>query len=101
MSKIEGSNPGLGSAIVFAMLMCGVSITLAALLYPAFQAVVIRWWSSGLRFGDIEVRSQLRIRHVYAAYARFVGYAVLFSIAMGIGGAIILTIVGAARRRRK
>ncbi len=95
MSRIEGSNPGLGSAIVFAMLMCGASITLAALLYPAFQAVVIRWWSSGLRFGDIEVRSQLRIRNVYAAYARFVGYAVLFSIAMGIGGAIILTIVGA------
>jgi uncharacterized membrane protein YjgN (DUF898 family) len=95
MSKIEGGNPGLGSAITFAMLMCGASITLAALLYPAFQAVVIRWWSSGLRFGDIEVRSQLRIRHVYAAYARFVGYAVLFSIAMGIGGAIILTIVGA------
>lgn len=95
MSKIEGSNPGLGSAIVFAMLMCGASITLAALLYPAFQAVVIRWWSSGLCFGDIEVRSLLRIRHVYAAYARFVGYAVLFSIVMGIGGAIILTIVGA------
>ncbi|HKA78246.1 MAG TPA: DUF898 family protein [Pseudolabrys sp.] len=94
MGKIEGSNPGLGAAIVFAMLMGGASVTLAALLYPAFQAVVLRWWSSGLRFGDIEIRSQLRMRHVYGAYARFVGYAILFSIVMGIVGAIALVLVG-------
>ncbi len=95
MSKIEGSNPGLGAAIVFAMLMGGVSVALAALLYPAFQAVVLRWWSSGLRFGNIEVRSHLRMRHVYGAYARFVGYAILFSIAIGILGTVALVIVGA------
>jgi uncharacterized membrane protein YjgN (DUF898 family) len=94
MGKIEGSNPGLGAAVVFAMLMGGASVTLAALLYPAFQAVVLRWWSSGLRFGDIEIRSQLRMRHVYGAYARFVGYAILFSIVMGIVGAIALVLVG-------
>jgi uncharacterized membrane protein YjgN (DUF898 family) len=94
MGKIEGSNPGLGSAIVFAMLMGGTSMILAALLYPAYQAVVLRWWSSGLRFGDIEIRSQLRMRQVYGAYARFVGYAILFSIVMGIGGAIALVLVG-------
>ena len=48
MSKIEGGNPGLGGAIVFAMLMAAISVTMAALLYPAFQAMVLRWWSSGL-----------------------------------------------------
>jgi len=96
MSKIEGGNPGLGAAIVFAMLMGGASVTLAALLYPAFQAIVLRWWSSGLRFGDIEVRSHLRMRQVYGAYARFVGYAIVFSIAMGVAGAIVLVLVGAA-----
>src|SRR5262252_8447390 len=37
MARIEGSNPGLGAAIVFAVLMGGVSAILAALLYPAFQ----------------------------------------------------------------
>ncbi|MGE5165398.1 MAG: DUF898 family protein [Sphingobacteriales bacterium] len=95
MSKIEGGNPGLGDAIVFAMLMTGVSITMAALLYPAFQAVVLRWWSSGLRFGSIEVRSHLRMHNVYVAYARFVGYAMLFSMVMGIGGAIMLGTIGA------
>ncbi|MGB7003283.1 MAG: DUF898 family protein [Pseudolabrys sp.] len=95
MSKIEGGNPGLGSAIVFAMLMGGTSIVLGALLYPAFQALILRWWSSGLRFGGLEVRSRLRTRDVYGASARFVGYASLFSIAMGIIGTIVLFMAGA------
>ena len=56
---------------------------------------MLRWWSSGLCFGDLEVRSRLRIRHVYAAYARFVGYAILFSMAVGVVGAIALVMVGA------
>jgi uncharacterized membrane protein YjgN (DUF898 family) len=94
MSKIEGGNPGLGSAIVFAMLMGVTSIVLGALLYPAFQALILRWWSSGLRFGGLEVRSRLRTRDVYGAYARFVGYASLFSIAMGIIGTIVLFMAG-------
>ncbi len=96
MSKIEGSNPNLGSAIVFGMLMCGISVTMAALLYPAFQAVVLRWWSSGLRFGTVEVQSHLRMRNVYGAYARFVGYAILFTMAMGIVAAILVGAIGAA-----
>jgi uncharacterized membrane protein YjgN (DUF898 family) len=69
---------------------------MAALLYPAFQAVVMRWWSSGLRFGIIEMKSRLRMRNVYGAYARFVGYAILFSMAMGIVAAIVLGMIGAA-----
>ena len=36
MSKIEGGNPGLGAAIVFAMLMAGASITLGC---PALSGV--------------------------------------------------------------
>ncbi|MGC2715051.1 MAG: DUF898 family protein [Pseudolabrys sp.] len=96
MSKIEGGNPGLGAAIVFAMLMAGATIALGALLYPAFQAMILRWWASGLRFGGIEVRSVLRTRHVYGAYARFVGYAMLFSIAMGAIGAFVLGVMGTA-----
>jgi uncharacterized membrane protein YjgN (DUF898 family) len=96
MSKIEGGNPGLGAAIVFAMLMAGATIALGALLYPAFQAMILRWWASGLRFGAIEVRSVLRTRHVYGAYARFVGYAMLFSIAMGAIGAFVLGVMGTA-----
>lgn len=96
MSKIEGGNPGLGSAIVLALLMGGASMVLAGLLYPAFQTMILRWWSSGLRFGGIEVRSSLRLRQVYGAYARFVGYASLFAMVMAIVGSIALVTVGAA-----
>ena len=92
MSKIEGGNPGLGSAIVFAMLMGVVSITFAALLYPAFQTLILRWWASGLRFGELEVRSHLLTRQVYGAYARFVAYASLFSVAMAIIGTVALLV---------
>lgn len=84
MARIEGGNPGLGAVIVFAMLMGGTAVAMAALLYPAYQAVVLRWWSSGLRFGEIEMRSKLRMRHVYGAYFRFLWYAILFSIVLGI-----------------
>lgn len=94
MSKIEGGNPGLGAAITFTMLMTAASICLAALLYPAFQAIVIRWWSSGLRFGGIAIRSRLRLRQVYAAYIPFLAYAIGFSIVMGIGGTAGLIVIG-------
>jgi uncharacterized membrane protein YjgN (DUF898 family) len=96
MSKVEGGNPNLGRAIVFGMLMIAFSVLMATLLYPAFQAVTLRWWSSGLRFGTIEVHSNLRMRTVYGAYARFVGYAIAFSVVMGILAMIALGMIGAA-----
>ncbi len=94
MARVEGSNPGFGAVIVFAMLMGGVAASAAALLYPAFQAVLLRWWTSGLRFGDIELRSKLRMRDVYGAYARFLGYALLFSIVTGILAIPALAVIG-------
>ena len=48
MSRIESGNPALAGVIVFAMLMGSAAVLAAALLYPAFQALVLRWWSSGL-----------------------------------------------------
>jgi uncharacterized membrane protein YjgN (DUF898 family) len=95
MSRIEGSNPGFAAVIVFAVLMGGTAVCAAALLYPAFQALVLRWWSSGLRFGEIEMRSSLRTRHVYGAYMRFLWYAILFCIVMAVIGIPALLVVGA------
>jgi len=95
LARIEGSNPALAGVLVFAMLMAGVTGSAAALLYPAFQAVVLRWWTSGLRFGTIEMRSRLRMRDVYGAYMRFLWYGVLFAIAAGIAAIPALLMVGA------
>lgn len=94
MARIEGSNPALAGAIVFAMLMGGTAATLAALLYPAYQAMVLRWWLNGLRFGPIEVRSAVRMRSVYGAYLRFLSYGVAFSIIMAALGFVALFVVG-------
>ena len=94
MARIEGSNPGLAAVVVFAMLMTGLSVAMAALLYPAFQAMTLRWWSSGLSFGEIELRSQLRMRHVYGTYARFLIYALLFSAVLAVIGLPALLLIG-------
>jgi len=94
MARLEGSNSGFGMVVAFAMLMGSVAVTAAALLYPAFQAIVLRWWASGLRFGDIELRSKLRMRDVYGAYARFLGYALAFSAIVAIAALPALATVG-------
>jgi uncharacterized membrane protein YjgN (DUF898 family) len=99
MSRIEGGNPGFGAVIVFAMLMGGTSIVFAAMLYPAFQAVTLRWWSSGLAFGALEMQSKLRIRHVYGAYARFLWYAILLGIVLSIVGLPALAVAGMLTER--
>ena len=52
-----------GPALVVAVLSFGWSVIAVALLYPAFQAMVLRWWISGLRFGDVD-------RHVAALRTR-------------------------------
>jgi uncharacterized membrane protein YjgN (DUF898 family) len=59
-----------------------------AILYPIFQAILLRWWASGLRFGDITVTSRLRTSQVFGVYGRFLGYALLFTFAAGLVGAI-------------
>jgi len=68
-------------ALTGAWLLCSL-----ALLYPIFHAIMLRWWVSGLRFGDVAVRSSLRIARVFGVYARFFGYATLFT---AIAGALL------------
>jgi uncharacterized membrane protein YjgN (DUF898 family) len=74
---------GLAGAVVFAGLSGAWLLLSIAILYPIFQAVVLRWWVSGLRFGDVAVRSRLRTAQVFGVYARFFGYAALFTLAAG------------------
>jgi uncharacterized membrane protein YjgN (DUF898 family) len=75
---------GLASAVVYAVLTTIWLLLSFALLYPIFQAVVLRWWASGLRFGEVAVTSRLRTAQVYGVYARFLLYALLFTAAAGV-----------------
>jgi uncharacterized membrane protein YjgN (DUF898 family) len=92
MSRIEAA--GVAPALVVAVLSMGWSIVAIAVLYPAFQAMVLRWWISGLRFGELAVMSQLRAGTVYRLYLRFVWYALLAGLILGIMAAIALAIIG-------
>jgi uncharacterized membrane protein YjgN (DUF898 family) len=75
---------GLAAAVVYAGLATLWLLLSFALLYPIFQAMVLRWWASGLRFGEVVVTSRLRTAQVYGVYARFLLYAFLFTLAAGM-----------------
>jgi uncharacterized membrane protein YjgN (DUF898 family) len=67
----------------------------AAFLYPVFQAMVLRWWVSGLRFGGMSATSRLRVGQIYGVYLRFVGYALVFSLVVGLAGGILAGLLNA------
>jgi len=93
MGRVEAA--GVAAALVVATLSVGWSVLAVAALYPAFQAMVLRWWISGLRFGALSVASQLRTRAVYAIYLRFMGIAVAVGAVLAIGAALILSMISA------
>jgi uncharacterized membrane protein YjgN (DUF898 family) len=84
--RIESAN--VGAAVSVAVIGVTWSIMAAALLYPVFQAMVLRWWISGLRFGALTVASGLRTGAVYALYLRFMGISLLAGVAIAIAAAI-------------
>jgi hypothetical protein len=72
----ESVKIGLGLLVsgVIGSTMAGI------LLYPAYQAIVMRWWLGGVRLGAAAA-SDLRIWRYYRAYLAYLGYVMLFSIA--------------------
>jgi uncharacterized membrane protein YjgN (DUF898 family) len=74
----------LAEAAVIASSALVWSILAAVLLYPAYRALVLRWWISGLRLGEVTAVSHLRTGQIYRVYLRFLGYSVLFAILAGI-----------------
>jgi uncharacterized protein DUF898 len=68
-------------------------VILGIVAYPAYQAIVMRWWLGGLRLGGAPAASDLRIRLYYFAYLRYLLCVVLFSIAcaavLGVGVALL------------
>jgi uncharacterized membrane protein YjgN (DUF898 family) len=101
LSQIEGAAPGIYAAVVVVVAAVGVSVTMAAILFPVFQAMMLRWWMSGVRFGPLTVRSRLRTGQIYGAYLRFLLYGFLFSLAAVVvaGVAVLGYSVGPAALR--
>ena len=95
-TRIEGSNPELGGAIVALVGGALWSVLAATLLYPLFRAIVIRWWISGVRIGGVIATSHLRTGQVYRVYGRFLWYAFLFGVVMSIVISIGFAVYGSA-----
>jgi uncharacterized membrane protein YjgN (DUF898 family) len=89
LSRIE-AGPGFHRAIGIAVIALGAAAFAAILLYPLFQAVMLRWWISGLRFGELAVTSRLRIGQVYRVYLRFILYILLLMLITLIVGGLCL-----------
>jgi hypothetical protein len=88
----------VGTAAALAMLGVGWAILAAAALYPLFQAMVLRWWISGLRFGTLTVTSRLRSSSIYGLYMRFVWYGLLVGLLLGLVGVAVLLAIGASEQ---
>jgi uncharacterized membrane protein YjgN (DUF898 family) len=98
LARIRGTK----EAAVFVGLGTTLSLMFAFFLYPVFQAMVLRWWLSGLRLGDLTFTSSLRTKRIYGAYARFVGISMLYStagsIAIGIGAVLFTMVLGSPEK---
>jgi uncharacterized membrane protein YjgN (DUF898 family) len=90
--RLEAARVDVAAGLV--VLAFGWALLAAAVLYPLFQAMVLRWWLSGLRFGTLAVESRLRTGGVYGLYMRFLWYALLLALTLGAGVLVGLLIIG-------
>jgi uncharacterized membrane protein YjgN (DUF898 family) len=92
LTRLLEVHPSVALASAFGMGALFWSALVGMLLYPVFQAMVLRWWTSGLRFGDMAASSSLRTGEVYGTYLRYIGWSIVFStIAL-----VVLTMLVAA-----
>ncbi|HWM82607.1 MAG TPA: DUF898 family protein [Pseudolabrys sp.] len=94
MIRLAEINPDLFDAIGLAIVTTAISALLAALLYPVFQAIQLRWWLTGLRLGQMRMQSHLRTARVYGIYLRFVAYMALFIATLSLAAVPLLMIYG-------
>ena len=87
-----GTGPAAAAAILGALWL----VVAIAVLYPAFQAMVLRWWISGLRFGELSATSHLRTGTVYGLYWRFVWMALVLALVVGVVGFFAVKMVFSA-----
>jgi uncharacterized membrane protein YjgN (DUF898 family) len=85
---VLAGNIGFRRVFYIGAVALGTSVIAAVLLYPLFQAVMWRWWISGLCFGDVSVNSRISIAQVYRIYLRFILYIVPFMLLVMIVGGV-------------
>jgi uncharacterized membrane protein YjgN (DUF898 family) len=94
-SQLDSAYSNFPAVVGAAIIASIFSTVMLAVLYPVFQAMVLRWWIDGLRLGELTIHSNLRTGAIYGAYLRFLGYGVLFAIAgVVLGGIMAFVLTG-------
>ena len=91
--RMTTSNPAFTAALGVGFGAMSWSFLAAVVLYPVFQAIVLRWWLNGIRFGDVVLSSRLRTGQVYGTYLRFIGWSFVFSTMASIAVAICYLLI--------
>ncbi len=94
VGRIARANPRFALATAVGLSTIGTAVLAALLLYPVFQAMMLRWWTAGLRFGTLTVTSHLRTGEVYRVYLRFLWCVLLFTVLAIVAGTVCLFIIG-------
>ena len=61
--------------------------------YPAYKAVLWRWWVSGIRFGEVRFESDLRTGGLMGLYLAVIGWTTLLIIADVIVIAVVIWVM--------
>ena len=86
---------GIAAATLYLVLTLIWLVLALLILYPIFHAMFLRWWASGLRFGDIAVTSRLRTGQIYRHLSPLLWYAFLFTLVAIVVGFVGTIVVGA------
>ena len=91
---------GMGLKIVIGLAIVAIYVLISLIpvaLYAKYKAIEMKWWVSGVRFGDLSLNSRLRGRSMLWLYLKMAFFVwltlVLFLLIFGIlgwGGAIAL-----------
>jgi uncharacterized membrane protein YjgN (DUF898 family) len=76
-------------------------VIVGLLMYPALEAITMRWRLSGLRFGDIAFASGLRTGSVYWIFLRYILATILLAIVAAViaamGAGLLWAMVGSVK----
>jgi len=99
LSTIEAMLPASGPGIELPKAAAGFvaiavmlwAVLAAILLFPAFEAITMRWSLSGWRFGDIAVTSSLRIVQLYGIWLLYLLVALVLGIVFAVIGTTFMS----------
>ena len=82
-ARFEGTGWGLFKRGWWLWLLSWLIVTVP-FTYPAYRAVVWRWWVSGIRFGEVRFESDLRAVRLMGLYWAVIGWVLLLLIVDGM-----------------